>query len=255
LSKKPNRTGRGGKEARHVRLHHWMTDSAAWHDLSVVARAIYPEIAKRYNGSNNGQISYSAREAADELHISKTTAWESIKTLTDHGFIVEVKKGAFSRKNRHATEWRLTEFPCDVTHEISTKDFMRWNGSPRPKRRVLQKQNTGTQGEPTGTQGEPNGYSGRTELPQNSSDGYSGRTVEGQKSISRVLRPDTYSLPCTGDQPEHGIGHNLGPPLDSGDRPQWSTPVITELDRSIADDLTIPEFLRRDQIPTRSAVA
>jgi len=30
---KPNRTGRGGKAPRHVRLYHWMTDSAAWHDL------------------------------------------------------------------------------------------------------------------------------------------------------------------------------------------------------------------------------
>src|SRR5215469_837939 len=41
-------------------------------------------------------------------------------------FIVPITKGAFSLKKRHATEWRLTAFPCDVTGAWATKDFMRW---------------------------------------------------------------------------------------------------------------------------------
>jgi hypothetical protein len=115
--------------ARHVRLYHYITNGAAWHDLNPVARAIYIEIAKRYAGvgSNNGRIPYSVREAAKELKIGPATASRALATLVDHGFIVPVTKGAFSRKNRHATEWRLTEFPCDVTNTpIGTKDFMRW---------------------------------------------------------------------------------------------------------------------------------
>jgi len=113
---------------RHVRLYHYMTDSPAWHDLSAVARAIYCEIAKRYagDGSNNGRIPYSVRQAAAELRISPTTASRGLRELQDHGFIVAVTKGAFSLKKRHATEWRLTEFNCDVTHAIASKDFMRW---------------------------------------------------------------------------------------------------------------------------------
>ena len=125
---KPNRTGRGGKTPRHVRLYHYMTDSAAWHDLSAVARAIYCEIAKRYagDGSNNGRIPYSIRQAAGELRISPATASRGLRELQTHGFITPVTKGAFSLKKRHATEWRLTEFPCDLTHALASKDFMRW---------------------------------------------------------------------------------------------------------------------------------
>jgi hypothetical protein len=115
--------------ARHVRLYHYITGCAAWHDLNAVARAIYIEIAKRYAGvgSNNGRIPYSVREAAKELKIGPATASRALATLVDHGFIVPVTRGAFSRKIRHATEWRLTEFPCDVTNAaVATKDFMRW---------------------------------------------------------------------------------------------------------------------------------
>jgi hypothetical protein len=119
---------------RHVRLYHYMINTPAWHGLNAVARAIYIEIAKRYAGvgSNNGRIPYSVREAAAELKIGTATASRALTALVDHGFIVPVTKGAFSRKVRHATEWRLTEFPCDVTNTpIATKDFMRWE-SPSP---------------------------------------------------------------------------------------------------------------------------
>jgi len=131
-----NRTGRGGKAPRHIRLYHWMTNSPAWHDLNAAARAIYCEMAKRYagDGSNNGRIPYSVREAAAELRISPATASRALKSLQHHGFIVAVTRGAFRLKKRHATEWRLTEFPCDVTHALPTKDFMRWQ--PRQKFRT-----------------------------------------------------------------------------------------------------------------------
>src|SRR6516165_8499753 len=120
MSKKPNRTGRSDKAPRHIRLYHWMTDSPAWRDLNAVARAIYCEMAKRYNGSNNGRIPYSIREAVDQLHIGKMTAWRATESLVDHGFCVPIQRGAFSLKKRHATEWRLTEFPCDVRHSVSS---------------------------------------------------------------------------------------------------------------------------------------
>ena len=132
---------------RHVRLYHYMTNSRAWHDLSAVARAIYIEIAKRYAGvgSNNGRIPYSVREAAAELKIGTATASRALGALVDHGFIVPVTKGAFSRKIRHATEWRLTEFPCDVTNTLTaTKDFMRWEppaaGNDQRKRPSISEQ-------------------------------------------------------------------------------------------------------------------
>jgi len=128
---KTNRTGRSSKAPRHVRLYYWMTDSPAWRDLNGLERAMYAEIAKHYDGSNNGKIWYSVRTAADEFHVGKMTASRAIQRLIDHGFLVQMQKGAFSLKRRHATEWRLTEFPCDITHDIASKDFMRWKPPPK----------------------------------------------------------------------------------------------------------------------------
>ena len=187
---RPNRTGRGGKTPRHVRLCHWMTDSAAWHDLNAVARAIYCELAKRYagDGSNNGRIPYSIREAATELRISRTTASRALNLLEDHGFIVAVTKGAFSLKKRHATEWRLTEFPCDVTHTVSTKDFMRWQPSAKIQNTVSVAKLSGPVAKPNGTCGETDG----AEKPRN---GICSETVRGNFHDPRFHQRDTTSLP------------------------------------------------------------
>jgi hypothetical protein len=117
------------KAERHVRLYHWMLRSSAWRSLSANARAIYIEMALRYAGpsTNNGRLPYSIREAANSLRIGKSTAARAIAELQDRAFIVPAKPGAFSLKVRHATEWRLTAYPCDVTNAlVGTKDFMRW---------------------------------------------------------------------------------------------------------------------------------
>jgi DNA-binding transcriptional MocR family regulator len=114
------------KPDRHVRLYHWLMRSPAWRALPATSRALYAELAKHYHGTNNGKIGYSARQAAKDLNISAKTASRHFRILLDRGFIEPMKKGAFSLKERHATEWRMTEFTCDVSGKPPTKDFMRW---------------------------------------------------------------------------------------------------------------------------------
>jgi hypothetical protein len=124
-----NRLRKDRKGPRHVRLYHYMLRTPAWQSLTANARAIYVEIAARYGGagSNNGRIPYACREASASLKIGQATAIRALWELEDRGFIVAVKKGAFSLKKKHATEWRLTEFPCDVTNIlIGSKEYMRW---------------------------------------------------------------------------------------------------------------------------------
>jgi hypothetical protein len=125
---------------RHVRICHFMMDSQAWKSLGPTERAVYLDMAKRYAGvgSNNGRIGYSVREAATELHIGTSTAKRALDALQDRGFIVATKKGAFSLKLRNSTEWRLTEFHCDVTNKLATKDFMTWTPD-KNKPRYLQR--------------------------------------------------------------------------------------------------------------------
>ena len=132
MSKRRNstdRTGRSKKEGRHVRLYHWMMQTAAWKSLSGNQRALYLEMAARYNGSNNGRIHFSTREAAQALHIGKATAARALAVLVERGFIVAMIRGGFNVKDKQAqaTEWRLTEFNCDVTFVLPSKEFARWS--------------------------------------------------------------------------------------------------------------------------------
>jgi hypothetical protein len=124
--RRQNATGRSRGDVRHVRLYHWLLDSPAWKSLKPVERALYIELAQRFNGSNNGHIGLSVRDAGDALRISKNTAARAFMTLQKRGFVEVVRRGHFDRKQRHASEWRLTEHPCDVTGELATKAFMRW---------------------------------------------------------------------------------------------------------------------------------
>ncbi len=183
-----NKTGRSKGEPRHVRIYHWLMETAAWQSLNATQRAIYLEMAARYAGpgSNNGKLPYSIREAAESLGIGKTTAARALDVLEQRGFVVPITKGAFSRKVRHATEWRLTEFPCDVTHALPSKEFARW--SPEIQNTVPPQTSTVPETGPIGTRE-------GTEVPQKAPDGTCGGTVEPQNANSRYLRRDTISLP------------------------------------------------------------
>ena len=87
---------------RYVRLTHRMMQTKAWQSLDGNARAIYVELAMLYRGNNNGSIGLSARQAAQAIQVSKTTAARAMIALQDRGFIVATTKGRFDRK-RHAT--------------------------------------------------------------------------------------------------------------------------------------------------------
>lgn len=125
---KADRRGRSKGEPRHVRLYHTLMKTDAWRELDCVARCAYVELASRYGGpgSNNGRIPYSSREMAAALKVSKATAWRAVQRLQEVGFVVEMKRGSFSLKQQHASEWRLTEFGCDVTGALPTRDYQSW---------------------------------------------------------------------------------------------------------------------------------
>ena len=160
---------------RFVQLFYFMLESEAWKDLNAVERAIYVELTRRYNGTNNGRIGYSARTAADELKISKNTAARALRSLETHGFVVTEKRGAFHCKVRHASDYRLTIYESDIVttyaERLATKECMRWqkiqNTVPvviptdpvvvpiSPRRRTVSSQNM------------PNGPRGRTVTANN----------------------------------------------------------------------------------------
>jgi len=117
-----------------------MTGTVAWLSLKPAERAVYAEVARAYNGHNNGSIGLSVRVAATRCNIHKDTAGRAFKVLEERGFIECATPGGFSRKTPHATEWRLTDWKCDKTGERATKAFQHWRppaNPPAPPRRKV----------------------------------------------------------------------------------------------------------------------
>lgn len=117
-------TGRSVGSPKFTMLFKWFLDTPAWRSLSPQARCIYLEIAQRYYGSNNGEISLSVRGAARLVHIAKDTATKAFHELEEKGFIRRNVCGSFNWKLKHATTWILTEHPFN--EQPATKDFARW---------------------------------------------------------------------------------------------------------------------------------
>jgi hypothetical protein len=184
---------------RFVWLRFWLTDSPAWRSLSCNARALYVELARRYNGHNNGHISYGLRQASQNLHIGNTAAALAFQLLQDRGFIVCTKKGAFSWKAvRDASEWRLTEYANDFPPEHVTKEFMSWQPpEPESRTRVLRRDRAGSQARPCGS-------SGKTVEAKNDLHGFSGETVDAKKPPSAGPEARHIQLPGSDSAREGG---------------------------------------------------
>jgi hypothetical protein len=119
-----SRKRRDKSHQRFIGLQHFMLKSPAWKTLKSNAKALLLDIWQRHNGTNNGQISYSVREA-EEIGLSKDQAARAMEELIERGFIVCTRASAFSVKTRAARLWRLTAEPS--TGHPPTKDFMRWS--------------------------------------------------------------------------------------------------------------------------------
>ncbi|MGE0283323.1 MAG: hypothetical protein AB7F09_15835 [Parvibaculaceae bacterium] len=120
-----SRFKRKGK-TKFVMIEGYIMRSPAWAALTPNDRAAYLELKWRYDGVNNGRIGLGCRELAKALQSSKNTAHRSLEKLIQTGFLAKGKPSGFNVKNRVSTEWRLTEYGCDVSGQMATKDFMRW---------------------------------------------------------------------------------------------------------------------------------
>lgn len=120
---------RAGGAKHWIMLEHYLLDTPAWRALTPNAKAVYIELKRRYNGKNNGLLSYSSRDAGDALGGKHhATGARALIELQEHGFIAVTEDSNFNRKTKEAREYRLTEVRDDRPglEAPPTKEFVRW---------------------------------------------------------------------------------------------------------------------------------
>ncbi len=123
---------------RHVQLPEWLQASEAWATLKPGPRALYVEIKRRFNGSNNGHILLSHRDAATALSVHRNTVGPYFDELQDRGFIRMTQSHYLGPSGIGQTShWALEELPTDNL-KSAPKSFMSWreNQNPRTENRT-----------------------------------------------------------------------------------------------------------------------
>jgi len=113
---KMNRKGRS-KYTPFINLHRGVTSSPAWKALSCETKCLVLLVWERHNGTNNGCIPLSHREARLAMGIGNTKTARAFKQAQEHGFLIIRSKGSFDYKvaagEGRASEWEITPEPCD----------------------------------------------------------------------------------------------------------------------------------------------
>ena len=128
--KRPKPRHKMSGRAKHVRLYKDMLNTTAYRNLCSVARDLLVQLEYRYNGSNNGYIIMSHREALDCVGTNSNRAiTKAFRQLHTHGFIKPRKKGGFTVKQRLATEWILSNHEFDGRQP--TREYLHWRPTPK----------------------------------------------------------------------------------------------------------------------------
>jgi hypothetical protein len=122
---------RGSKTGNFVMLHWWFMDCVAWATMKLGPRMLYVELKRRYNGTNNGRITLSHREAAALMNIHRNTVGNWFHELQERGFIRETRGHCLGPSGIGETShWALEEEPTDDMR-TPPKSFMSWRPPDR----------------------------------------------------------------------------------------------------------------------------
>ena len=123
-------SARSQKHKRFVLFDYEQIESQAFRYLSGGALKPLIMVRKRFNGINNGHISFSIREGFGLLGYAPNTIKRYFDELVDKGFLRIKEKGSFSYKKRHATTWIIT---CEEYNHQKSRDFKHWIKTDRKK--------------------------------------------------------------------------------------------------------------------------
>ena len=125
------RSKRRRSSAQFLQIFHALAHSDAFRSLRGNSLKVLIELATRYNGTNNGDLSLSLDEAAKLLRIGKASAQRAFHELEAKGFVCLIKRGCWY--GRRASTYRLTWKPHG--RNGPTNEWKKFQRPPEPKRR------------------------------------------------------------------------------------------------------------------------
>ncbi|WP_108839299.1 hypothetical protein [Tateyamaria sp. Alg231-49] len=152
----PYRKGKKGA-GRHVQLPEYLQASEAWASLKPGPRALYVELKRRYNGSNNGRIILSYRDAALAINVSRNTVGAYFTVLEERGLIAMTRAPFLGPSGiGQASLWALQELPT-ADGKPATRGFRTWSEKkkPHPKTVHARPKNRDTESARNNGDGEP----------------------------------------------------------------------------------------------------
>lgn len=145
MTRKPYKRHKRGTE-RHVQLPEWVQASEVWATMKPGPRALYIELKRRFNGSNNGEIFLSYRDAACTLNVHRNTLGAWFDKLQERGFITTPPHLGPSGIGQ-ASKWALEEMPAQ-NGKPAGKAFMRWREKQKPRTKNRTSRHNGCDAEP-----------------------------------------------------------------------------------------------------------
>ena len=122
MTRKHDHKGRSKGGGQFVAISYAMARSDAWRSLSGAAVKVWVELHTRFNGTNNGSLFLSHKDAADALGLGKSTVQRAFRELETKRFIVLVTRGRLS--GRKASVWQLTD--CKMEGNHASNAWQQW---------------------------------------------------------------------------------------------------------------------------------
>jgi len=191
--RKVNAKGRNKHEA-HIRLHRGVTNSEAWKTLSCEATRLLIFIWERHNGTNNGTIPYSWREARAALRVGSKKVPAAFRELEERGFLICRSASSFRWKvgagEGKAREWEITTEPCEG--QLAKKLYRDWTEKQNTATTVGAGRNHSGSRSRNNSQRQPpigNCSGSRSDRFEPSSGNHSGNTYNIPEGVPPFIRP------------------------------------------------------------------
>jgi hypothetical protein len=144
--------------ANFIGIPRSVADSAAFIALPQLARALYVDLRRQFNGRNNGDIC-AANSVLTPYGWAHTSIHKGLRAIIRHGLMVQTRQGGIASLSRTCSLYGFTDLPImanpvkGIAGAAPSLDYRDFKAEPGRKRQ--RKKPEGSQRERQGTSGAP----------------------------------------------------------------------------------------------------